>query len=179
MGQKATEALGTPVAIEKLASSLSEAMRAEETAYASMLVLVDAQRAMLEANDLQALDLVTGKQIEAVSAVARVAREREKASAALGRALGLAAEATTLRRIVAELPPPQAQALEGVGRRLHRIIERIENASERNKAMLVNGLRVSQHLLGQLLGSPQPLPVYAPDGRMSAGTDRSALEYQA
>lgn len=179
MGRRDTEAPGIPVAIDELASSLAEALGAEQAAYASVLALVDAQRAMLEANDLQALDRVTGQQIEAISAVARLDEEREELSTALGRALGLAPEAATLRRIAAELPGPQARALEAVSASLQQMIARIEQASERNKAMLVNGLRVSQSLLGQLLGAPQPQPVYAPDGRIRAGADRSALEYQA
>ncbi len=164
---------------DELTQALAQTLSAEEAAYQIVLELVEAQSKALERNDLDELDRVTAKQIEAASALVHHGARRVAAADELGRALGLDPESATLRVLEAELPPAQARAIAMVGERLRIVSDRLQLLSERNKAMLVNGLRVSQHLISQILGSPTKQPVYAANGRMHARPDRSALEIHA
>ncbi len=167
------------MSIDELAKSLTDALAAEAAAYAAVLGLAEAQRAALESNDLARLDRITAEQIEAVAAIARVARVRDTASSALGAELGLSADKSTLHLLVAALPPQERNAPNSIGERLRGIVRQIDRVSERNKGMLVNGLRTSQFLLSQMLGSPAREPVYARDGRVDQSLEGGALEYRA
>ena len=167
------------MSIDELANSMTDALAAEAAAYATVLELAEAQRAALESNDLARLDRITAEQIEAVAAITRLARERDTASAALGAELGLRPDASTLHLLVAALPPEERNAPNSIGERLRGIVTQIERVSERNKGMLVNGLRTSQFLLSQMLGSPSREPVYARTGRVDKSLESGALEYRA
>jgi hypothetical protein len=167
------------MSIDELANSMTDALAAEAAAYAAVLELAEAQREALESNDLARIDRITAEQIEAVAAITRLGRERDTASTALGAELGLSPDASTLHLLVAALPPEERNAPNSIGERLRGIVGQIERVSERNKGMLVNGLRTSQFMLSQVLGSPAREPVYARDGRVDQSLEGGALEYRA
>ncbi len=173
------EGPGRPMSIDQFAIDLSEALEAEESAYLALLALAEAQALALEMYDREELDQVTAAQIEAAAQAIEVARERETAADALSTQLGLPPAETTLRELVAELPPGAAVPLEAVGTRLRQTVSRLEALGARNQTVLQTGIRVSQQLIAQLVAPEPPEPVYARNGRVDTADDRSAVEIQA
>ena len=167
------------MSFDELATDLSDALRAEEAAYLALLALGEAQAIALETYDRAELDRVTAAQIEAAAQALEVARERELAADALSTSLRMPPALTTLRELVAELPPRAAAPLETVGTRLRQTVGRLENLGARNRNVLQAGIRVSQQLMALLVAPEPPEPVYARDGRVGTADDRSAVEIQA
>lgn len=144
---------------------IADSLREELAEYGALLALFEQQQQSLFSRDADAV-LRLGGEIEDQARILTDCRlRRERASASLATALGLASDAT-LRSLLPHIEADARPLLEALINEVNHLLHRVRRASRQNHTLLARAVEVHQETLRQLRPDAF-MKTYSAAGRVS------------
>jgi|GEM_PF-3382805 len=165
---------------DRAASRLAGLLKMEIDAYSELLQIEREKEEVIMAGDSERLLEILQRERPALEKANALEQEilacrNELAAEALGKRGG-----ATLREIIAELPPPESDALDRLRVKLFGFAEEIRRINQTNYLLLKQSIELLDEVVSALLGEPVACNTYEGNGRLKSGNVcRGSLSVEA
>jgi hypothetical protein len=156
-----------PVHVAHMLDQLKKHLDSEIAVQRRLLALEEAMSPRLMSGDVKGFAQLTSEGEEPTREAARLKAVRERIAQALAAVFKLAPGEVRLSAVLPHAPDPLRSELESRRQELTRICERLRRITDRNLAVVRQGLTLVRDILGDAFGAPATAPIY--DRRGMAG----------
>jgi hypothetical protein len=158
-----------PAHVAHLLDQLKKHLDAEIAVQRRLLALEESMSPRLLAGDVQGFARLTAEGEEPTREAARLKAVRERIAQALAAVFKLNPGEVHLSKVLPYAPEHLRAELESRRQELVRICERLRRITDRNLAVVRQGLTLVRDILGEAFGTPAAVPVYDRRGISSSG----------